>query len=361
MRRPVAGLSVLAALVVLQGWLLLLAATPVWADSWAATGQTAYLRSDTASVRLLNGRVLNTGSTRATGAGNSVDVFDPGTETWTATGVTHHSFAYHTLTLLTDGSVLLVGGYDGASTTAVEVWTTGAGAWTEVTPMALAQSRMSHTATRLQDGKVLVAGGCGGRSFPCAPNVQTSAEIYDPDTGAWTAVPDMNVPRSDHSSTLLPDGTVLITGGYATTPAQIFDPVTRTWSNAGTLTRIGSGHAATLLLEGKVLTAGGYTQAFHDVEAYLYEPLAQFWGRQDDMAGSRDRPASVLLDSGDVLVLGGLDGTTPIRSAELYARYTRRWSSAGQMAVGREQPGAVKPGDGTVLVVGGQGRDGGAG
>jgi hypothetical protein len=60
------------------------------------------------------------------------------------------------------------------------------------------------TGTLLSDGAVLIVGG-----WFAGPR----AQIYDPTSGTFVATPNMTVDRHDHSSTLLIDGTVLITGG----------------------------------------------------------------------------------------------------------------------------------------------------
>jgi hypothetical protein len=90
------------------------------------------------------------------------------------------------------------------------------GTWTVTDPMNTA--RASHTATRLPDGRVLVAGGYSGHAV-------STAELYDPATGTWTGTDDMNVARADHTATLLLDGTVLVAGGTDdSTLAEIYDP-----------------------------------------------------------------------------------------------------------------------------------------
>ena len=71
----------------------------------------------------------------------------------------------------------------------------------------LANARRDHTATLLPNGQVLVAGGYDGSDH------LTSAELYDPATGMWTATGSMATGRLDHTATLLPDGQVLVAGG----------------------------------------------------------------------------------------------------------------------------------------------------
>lgn len=82
--------------------------------------------------------------------------------------------------------------------------TTANGTWTITDPMST--GRASHTARELPDGRVLVAGGYSLRPM-------ATAELYDPIAGTWTRTQDMNLPRAAHTATLLPDGTVLVAGG----------------------------------------------------------------------------------------------------------------------------------------------------
>ena len=74
---------------------------------------------------------------------------------------------------------------------------------------SLAMARFEHTETLVPNGKVLVAGGFG-TSF------LASAELYDPASGTWSATGSLVIGRSGHTATLLPDGRVLITAGGAT-------------------------------------------------------------------------------------------------------------------------------------------------
>ncbi|CAF1271536.1 unnamed protein product [Adineta ricciae] len=59
---------------------------------------------------LASGKVLVTGGNNNGGVLNSVELYDPSTNVWTATGSVNYHRAYHTATLLTDGRVLIAGG-----------------------------------------------------------------------------------------------------------------------------------------------------------------------------------------------------------------------------------------------------------
>jgi hypothetical protein len=79
--------------------------------------------------------------------------------------------------------------------------------------------RALATATRLQSGQVLVTGGDKGwQSGGGTPNKQqvlSSAEIYDPQSNTWQSAGNMSVPRAVHLAALLPNGNVMVVGGWS--------------------------------------------------------------------------------------------------------------------------------------------------
>ena len=141
--------------------------------------------------------------------------------------------------------------------------------------------RTDHTATLLADGRVLVAGGF---SADRDEKALVSAELYDPISGSWTATGNMVTARGGgYSVTVLPDGKVLVAGGFrsdgtgALASAELYDPGTGTWTAARNMDAPRAGHTATLLPDGMVLVAGGAADgAYSDnkplASAELYDP-----------------------------------------------------------------------------------------
>ena len=120
---------------------------------------------------------------------------------------------------------------------------------------------------RLLGKRVLVTGGG-----------LASAELYDPDSGTWTATEEMTEARSGHAATLLPDGTVLVAGGVngssgTLASAEIYDLSSGSWAASGNLADARYGHTATLLLIGRALVVGGIGSSYLPLAAAeMYDP-----------------------------------------------------------------------------------------
>jgi hypothetical protein len=277
-----------------------------------------------------------------------------------ATGSMNGGRYAHTATLLNNGKVLVTGGQHDVPQTnlpvvlppitlaTAELYEPTSGTFTGTGSMETA--RLYHTSTLLKDGTVLVTGGLDSNSLPLA-----SAELFDPTTGTFTPTTGrMSVARYGHTATLLSNGKVLVTGGAGGTTAELYDPTSETFTpTTGSMQAARSHHTATLLKDGAVLLTGGGLAT-----AELYDPASEtFTPTRGSMETARLYNTSTLLKDGTVLVTGGEDSNNQaLASAELYDPTTDTFTpTTGTMETPRGGHTATLLSDGTVLVTGGSG------
>ena len=193
----------------------------------------------------------------------TTEIFNPETGEWRQAATMEQPLFRQAAVLLSDGRVLVVGGVslsDGKESARAEIYDPATDTWTPTENMTT--ERGEPKAVLLSDGRVLVTGD-RSRDFRA---VTGKAETYDPNTGTWTPTGDLSNSSRGHSLTLLPDGRVLVAGGvhptnrhfgaYPTT--EIFDPTTNSWSPGPELFEPRIHHSATLMPDGRVLLIGGF-------------------------------------------------------------------------------------------------------
>lgn len=172
-----------------------------------ARGSTPYRHfNGGTSVQLTDGRVFSTGGfTRDLYNSylppTASEIYTPATDTWADIG---EARIPDRLVLLADGRVLAIGG---VAPVATSIFSPTTGTWTAAAPL-LAPVH-GFAATRLSDGRVMISGGYAG---PIS-TVQRDVQIFDPATGQWSWSVPLPQPRTGHTANLLPDGSVLIAGG----------------------------------------------------------------------------------------------------------------------------------------------------
>ena len=204
---------------------------------------------------------------------------------------------------------------------------------------------------------MLVTGGCGYRCL----HSYASAEIYDPVTGLWSVTGSMSTAREGATATLLPNGKVLVAGGvpnsnggYGVSTAEIYDPATGSWSATGSMHFARVNHTATLLrTNGKVLVAGGANAGSALESTELYDPSSGSWTQAGTLITGRYAHIQTQLPNGDVLVAGGQTISGMTNTAERFDPASGTWRATGSMSVARAGFGAILLPSGQVLVTGG--------
>jgi hypothetical protein len=203
----------------------------------------------------------------------------------------------------------------------------------------------------MADGRLFVSGGHISNEVGL-PN----ASIYNPSTGSWTRLPDMNAGRWYPTNTTLPNGDVLVTSGMIDRTVWA-NPLPQVWQVASSSWRDLVDAQSSLPLypfmfvapNGSVFYAGPSqtAQYLNTAGRGSWTPVA------DSSFGLRDYGSSVMYDTGKVMIVGG--GDPPTATAEIIDLLARspRWTNAAPMSTPRRQANTTLLPDGKVLVTGG--------
>jgi hypothetical protein len=234
--------------------------------SSAGIGSMSYPRTGAAAAPLPDGKVLVAGGSSGSGTYyDSAEIFDPASNSFSPVANPMTAFREGPAAVpLSDGRVLVAGGWNGANNlSSAEVFTPGStdtdGTFSPVGFMGTARS--FPVAAPLPGGRVLVAGGANSTGG------LASAVVFDPATNTFSPTGGMSTARHGAVAAALPDGRVLVAGGndgsinpFIFSSAEVFDPATNSFSSAGigSMGVARSTPVAAPLPDGRVLVAGGY-------------------------------------------------------------------------------------------------------
>ena len=133
----------------------------------------------------------------------------------------------------------------------------------------LAEGRHHHRAKYLGDGKIMVIGGYVGSRGILGGTPTRTTELIDVNTGAVTSGPSMTFPRSEFPMIELPDGDIVVLGGYAGGTSQSsverYSVADKQWTVIGSMQDSRRQHAAALLNDEEIIVFGGFENSSAEI------------------------------------------------------------------------------------------------
>jgi chitodextrinase len=270
-------------------------------NSWSSAAQMAYPRWYPTVMALADGRYLVVGGESNCNFCNvtQAEVYDAATNHWSPIG-SPFDFPYYPHTfVLPNGKVFI------SSTTrepiVSQVFDVASGSWTSAGgPVVDGGSAVMYL-----PGKVLKTGTSVDPDQAVRSATAMSYVIDMNQTSpapAWRQVASMSYARTFHSLTVLPDGTVLATGGGPTTAAtdtangvlraELWSPSTETWTQLPAMAAARLYHSEALLLpDARVVVMGGgrfddVTVATDQFSAQIFSPGYLFKGARPTITGA---------------------------------------------------------------------------
>lgn len=244
---------------------------------------------------------------QAKAAGKAVADVLPSDAPWTP--VADYPTAIQDNTVASDGGKLYsVFGYTGSDdTTATNVYDPSTGAWTALAPATEAREA---AAGAFVDGKLITTGGWGPTGSPDA-----KTEIYDPASNSWSVGAPNPAPASAAGHAVL-DGKLYVVGGCGasscgSTAVRVYDAAANTWSTAAAYPLSISWESCGALA-GLLYCAGGNNDDGAFTDTYAYDPATDSWSQKADMPADLWGSAYSAAN-GKLVISGGVtDGFTTI-------------------------------------------------
>jgi PKD repeat protein len=277
---------------------------------WQATGSVGISRGGCSALVMLDGKVLLAGGL---GGMRRCDLYDPATGAWSTMGMLNIGRFVCSMALLVDGRVLICGGSidsGNASTiiTSSELYDPGTNIWTATGNLTVPRARL--TTFTLADGSVLA---CGGHDYN--GNGYDSTERYNPTTETWSSSTMLTTSRRGSRSVALPDGRIILIGGNNPTSgiedAEIRNPASGIWTPLVTV----RGNVAAAWISGysRLLVSGGSPSVNCDLVdlSQLTKVPTQ------PMSDTRGNHVSIAISSFQTLSFGS-GNSTPGDTCEIY-------------------------------------------
>ena len=210
-------------------------------------------------------KVLIFGGVVASGSNiNSVYEYDPAINLWSSKASIPNAsgLSKSTCVKLNNGKILLFGGSQNGSapqSNKVFEYTISSDSWVTLTDLPNSLGREQMKSTLINDSIILLTGGLS--TISSALEYPTTNYLYNTNSNTFTPAGNLPIGVINHTSTLLSNGEVLITGGFDGNQARdevyVFNLQNGWRTLSSTLSVAVSSHRA-VIVNGKVYIYGGF-------------------------------------------------------------------------------------------------------
>ena len=227
----------------------------------------------------------------------------------------------HSSVAMPDGSIVLMGGDEigFANGYKNDVWrsTDGGATWMQVTPSAGWSARTGHSSVAMADGSIVLMGGLAGGGY--TNDVWRSIDGGE----TWTQMTANAgwVARESHSSVVMPDGSLVLMGGNDGT-MDYADDVWRSTDYGATWTRMTANagwgrrsyHTSAVMPDGSIVLTGGYAGGGYKNDVWRSTDSGATWTQVTPNAGwpARLSHTSVVMPDGSIVLMGGFPFTNDV-------------------------------------------------
>ena len=282
-----------------------------------------------------------------TGAVNSGGRYNPGTDAWTDTSMTSAPSARSAHTAVWTGNHMIIWGGRGNNNSnplnTGGIYNPGTNSWTATSTTNAPTARSGHTAV-WTGGQMIVWGGF----------VNTGG-LYNPTTNSWAATSTINAPDARQNHTAVWTGTVMIiwggdNGGSSFRTGGKYFPGTNTWV-ATTLTNTPQGRSVhTAVWTGhEMIVWGGSDGGSYLSTGGKYNPGANSWTATSITNAPTGRNAHTAVWSGTEMIVWGGQKPGLLNNGGRYNPTTNSWTPTGKTPTPRRYHVAVWTGSEMII------------
>lgn len=234
----------------------------------------------------------------------------------------------HGQSLLLDGNVFVSGGTDINNNilNSCEIYYNGNKQWNLISN--LPNGIMNHAQVTLKDGTIMIIGGKSN-----IESATSNVQVYTPVSqqyGTWSTGPKLNIPRTVHTASVLPDGKVLVCGGLgvagiALNSCELLDPeaAVQKWILVQDMPNDRVAHNQSTLANGNVLITGGVNSSgYYHTSNLIYNTNTNnglgSWTTLNGLNTPRKNHSQSTLKTGRVIIIAGFNGSTNLNSTEIF-------------------------------------------